>query len=115
MTVVASADPEGGQDVPHLPLKNHKNIGFLSNTSPDPMENHKVTCTKPEFNAGPSSARKRNAIKMASRWRADDGPLIALMDPTTSPHQLKNKNKNNKKQSSTFEPLWIRTCVTSSK
>ena len=53
----------------HTPLKNHKNIGFPSNT-----ENHEAT--KPAFNVGPSSARQQNAIKMAFRWRADDGPLI---------------------------------------
>ena len=40
------ADPEGGggtggPDPP--PLKNHKNIGFLSNTGPDPLKNHKAT------------------------------------------------------------------------
>ena len=26
--------------------------------------------------SGPSSARQRNAIKMAFRWRADDGPTL---------------------------------------
>ena len=41
-------------------LKNHKNIGFLSNTGPDPLKNHKAT--KPAFNVGPPSARQRNAI-----------------------------------------------------
>ena len=40
------------------PLKNHKNIGFLSNTGPDPLKNHKAT--KPAFNVGPSSARQRS-------------------------------------------------------
>ena len=41
------ADPKGGQgSVP--PLKNHKNIGFLSNTGPDPLKNHKDT--KPALN-----------------------------------------------------------------
>ena len=40
----------GGLD----PLKNHKNIGFLSYTGPDPLKNHKAT--KPAFNVGPSSA-----------------------------------------------------------
>ena len=29
------ADPEGGQGVQTLPLKNHKNIGFLFNNGPD--------------------------------------------------------------------------------
>ena len=31
------ADPEGGPDPPS-PLKNYKNIGFLSNTGPDPLK-----------------------------------------------------------------------------
>ena len=33
-----------------------KNLGFLSNTGPDPLKNHKAT--KPEFNVGLSSARQ---------------------------------------------------------
>ena len=47
----------GGQG---SPLINHKNIGFLSNTGPDPLKNHKAT--KPEFNVGPSLAHQRYAI-----------------------------------------------------
>ena len=57
------ADPEGGGGVAGpdpSPLKNHKNIGFLSNTGPDPLKNHKAT--KPAFNVGQSLARQRNAI-----------------------------------------------------
>ena len=42
------------------PLKNHKNVGFLSSTGPDPLKNHKAA--KPAFNNGPSLARQRNAI-----------------------------------------------------
>ena len=38
------------------PLKNHNNIGFISNTGPDPLKNHKGT--KPAFNVGQSSARQ---------------------------------------------------------
>ena len=34
--------------------------------------------TKPAFNVGSPSARRQNAILMAFRWRADDGPLIVL-------------------------------------
>ena len=36
-----------------LPLENHKAIGFLSNTDPDPLE---------AFDVGPLQARERNAI-----------------------------------------------------
>ena len=41
-------------------LKNDKNIGFLSNTGPDNLKNHKAT--KPAFNLGPLLARQQNAI-----------------------------------------------------
>ena len=40
------ADPEGGQGV-WTHMKNHKNIEFLSNTGPDPLENHYAI--KPAF------------------------------------------------------------------
>ena len=55
------------------PPEKHKNIGFFSNTGPDPLKNHKAT--KPAFNVGPSSARQRNAIK----WRFTGGPMIASL------------------------------------
>ena len=73
-----------GPDPP--PPKNHKNIGFLSNSGPDPLKNHKAT--EPAFNFGLSSARQRNAIQMVFRWRADDGPLIVIFGSPT-PHQKK--------------------------
>ena len=58
------------------PLKNYKNIGFLSNSSPDPLKNYEAT--EPAFNVRPSSARQRNAILMAFRWREDGVPLIVV-------------------------------------
>ena len=58
-------DPEGRNGGPD------KNIGFLSNTAPDPLENHKDT--KPAFNVGPSSACQQNAIS----WCFAGGPLMA--------------------------------------
>ena len=57
------ADPDlgtGGPD-PSPPLKIHKNIGFPSNTGPDPLKKHKQGY-QGAFNVGPSSARQRNAI-----------------------------------------------------
>ena len=75
------ADPEGvGTGGPDRPLKNHKNIGFLSNSGPDPLKNYEAT--EPAFNVGPSSACQRSAIYLAFRWRADDGPLIVLFGST---------------------------------
>ena len=65
--------PPWGPDPPPPPPENHKNIGFLSNTGPDPIKIHKAT--KPAFNVRPSSARQRDAIEMAFSWRADDDPL----------------------------------------
>ena len=46
----------GGPDPP----EESQNIGFFSNTGPDPLKNHKAT--KPAFNVGPSLT--------AFRWRA---------------------------------------------
>ena len=53
------ADPEGGTGGLD-PLKNYKNIGFLSNSGPDPLKNYEAT--EPALNVEPSSARQRNAI-----------------------------------------------------
>ena len=33
--------PRGG--LAPIPMKNHKSIGYLSNTGPDPLKNHKAT------------------------------------------------------------------------
>ena len=49
----------GGQGV-QTPLKNNKNTGFLRNTGPDPLKNHKAT--KPAFKFGALSACQRNTI-----------------------------------------------------
>ena len=66
----------GGGHVVRTPLKTHKAIGFLSNTGPIPLENHKAT--KPAFNVGLLSASQRNVGR----------PMMAC-----SPHQLKNEQK----------------------
>ena len=43
----------GGDRGSGSPLKNHKNIEFLRNTGPEPLEIYKATM--PAFNVGPSS------------------------------------------------------------
>ena len=73
-----------------FPLKSHKIVGFLSNTGPDPLKNHEAT--KSAFNVWPSSARQRNAISMAFRWRSDGGPFIAVFG-SPIPHQLKRDQR----------------------
>ena len=84
-TIRGSRGGTGGAD----PLKNHKAIGFICNTCPDPHINHKAT--KTAFKVGPPSAGalQRNAISIAFRWRADDGQLLVVFGP----HQLKNTHK----------------------
>ena len=53
------------------PLKNYQNIGFLSNTSADPLKNYKAT--KPALNVGPSFVSQQNAIK----WHFTGGWIMA--------------------------------------
>ena len=72
----------GGTGVQTHPEKSQK-LGFLNNTGPDLLKNHKAA--KPAFNVGPSSARQR----MAFHWQDDGGPLIASFGPYPSPNQLK--------------------------
>ena len=79
------ADPEGGTGG----LKNKKNIGFLCNTGLDPLKNYKAS--KPAYNVGPSSTLQVTSISMAFRWRADDGPFLALIR-SSIPSSTKNKN-----------------------
>ena len=71
------------------PLKNHKNIGFLSNSSPDPLQKHKAT--NPAFNSGPTPA-PAGGQKMT---------LLSL------PYQLK---KVVKVLDPSDKPFWIRAC-----
>ena len=59
----------GGQGVRTTSEKSHK-IGFLSNTGPDPLKNHKAT--KPAFNVGQSSSPVsetpfKNGVSLAGR------------------------------------------------
>ena len=54
-----------------------QNIGFLSNTGPDPLKNHKTT--KSAFNVGPSS---------------DDGQLIIVVLGSSLPQQIKKVVKS---------------------
>ena len=57
------------------PLKNHKNIVCSSNTDPDPLKNCSLQASIQCW-AVIGTPTKRNL--MAFRWRADDGPFIAV-------------------------------------
>ena len=69
------------------PPENHKKLGFLNNTGPDPLKNHKAT--KPEFNVGPSF-----------KWRFAGGPMMTRLawnldpsSPSSTKKQLKTPSK----------------------
>ena len=101
LCVSAWADPVGGDRGPPPPpprhVKYHKNIGFPSNTRPDPLKNHKVT--KPAFNVGPSSDSET-----PFKWRFAGGSMLARLWwylDRLSPHQLRKK-----KPLSTSDRLW---------
>ena len=51
-------------------LIDHKKIGLLSNTGPDPLKNRKA---RPEFNVRPSSGRKT-----PFKWPFAGGPLFVV-------------------------------------
>ena len=82
---MALADPEGGTGGPD-PMKStyffgchiFKDFtkGFLCNTGPDHLKNHKAT--KPAVNVGPSLARSETPFKMVFCWWADEGPFMAI-------------------------------------
>ena len=57
MRIQRGGEGAGGPDPP---LKNHTNIGFHSNSGPDPLNMYKAT--KPALNVGPLAARTPNAI-----------------------------------------------------
>ena len=60
-----------GSGPPPHSLKNHKNIGLLSNTVPDPLKNHKAT--KPAFNFEPLSVASESPFK----WLFAGKPMMA--------------------------------------
>ena len=72
--------PPGGRvSVPPAPppKKNHKNIGFLSGTGPDPLKNDKAT--KQAFDVGSSSALQRNAIFLDPRMYTTAESYLRLL------------------------------------
>ena len=74
----------GGTEGPdHPPLEKSQNIGFLSNTGPDPLNNHKAT--KPAFNVGPSLCHW-NSVSLAGHWPPLSGFWIS-----SSIKKIKNK------------------------
>ena len=69
-------------------LKSHKSIGFLSNTGPDPLNNHKATKSQHSMLGHHWPASKTPS--MAFCWRADDGPLLVVFGSLIKKTTTKN-------------------------
>ena len=67
----------GGRESGPIPLKNHKNIGFLSNTGPDPLKITKLPSQHSMFQVIIGTPAKRH-LNDDFRWRADDSPPIVV-------------------------------------
>ena len=64
----------GGGSRGYIPSpENHKNIGLISNTCPDPLKILKAT--KPAFNIG---HHWHTSLK-PSKWRSAGGPMMARL------------------------------------
>ena len=71
---ITCTDPErgGGQEGVWTPLKNHKNIVFLSNTDPDPL---KITKLPTQLSM---IGHDWHAILLMFQWLAEDGLHIVV-------------------------------------
>ena len=61
------------------PLKNHKNIGFLSNTGPDSLKNHKATTTVQHSMLGHHRLASETPFKWCFAGRTMMARLIKLV------------------------------------
>ena len=61
------------------PLKNHKTIGFSSNTGMDLLKNHKVT--KPAVNVGPSLVRQ--SLPSSTKKKQQQKNVVKVGPPLT--------------------------------
>ena len=89
------ANPEGGGGRVYGPSpENHKNIGFLSSTGPDPLKNQKLPSQHSML------SQHRHASETPFKWRFAGGSMMAnllyYLDPSFSinPHQLNKKLSN---------------------
>ena len=88
----------GGPD----PLENYKNIGFLSNTCPDPLKSQRyqvsIQCLAI---IGPPAKRHLNGVSLAGQWWAAKSGNWIL-------HQTKKKRQCLTPSDKTF---WITACI----
>ena len=78
----------GGQGV-RIPLEKSKNIGFSSNTGPDPLKNRSYQASTQCWVIIGTPAKRH---LMAFRWQADDGPLKVVLG-SSFPSSTKKKKK----------------------
>ena len=69
------------------PLKNHKNIGFSSNTGPYPLKNRSCEAS---IQCWAFIGMQAERHLMAFRWWADDGPLKVELGSSLPSSTLKN-------------------------
>ena len=74
-------------------MKNHKNIGFSSNTVPDSQKNRSYQASIQCWGIIGTPVKRH---LMAFRWRAHDGPLKVVLGSSlpSSTKKKKRKNKN---------------------
>ena len=80
-------DPKGGAGGPD-PLKSHQNIGFLSNTGPDPLNVSKVSKLPSQHSM---LGHHRHACEMPFKWRFAVGPKMARFNSIWILFPLKEK------------------------
>ena len=80
------ADPDGGQGSVPPPTEKHRAIGFLSNTGPDPLINHKAT--NPAI-IGMPAKRHLNSVSLMGQV---SGSLILSLPSSTKKTQKRCQN-----------------------
>ena len=98
------------------PLKNHKNIGFLSTTGPDPLKITKLLSQHPCWVIIRTPAKRNlSGVSLAGRlWPANSGiwVLFPLIDKK---QQQKNNSKKTLLRLTPYDTTFrIRACLTSS-
>ena len=86
-----------------IPLENHLAKGFLNDNGTDPLKSQNYQDTNVASSVGSSSARQRNAIQMAFRWRANYGALLMVFG---SSHQLTKIELD-----PSYKTYWIRSYI----
>ena len=97
---VLHAQTQRGRLGVRTPLENHNAIRFLSNTGPDPLENHHKA-TNPPFML---------EHYMAFRWWADDGPLLVVFG-SSIPSSTKKKTLSILSWAPSDITFWICACA----